>query len=282
MKIYKTISEFQNWRISQTNQTIGFVPTMGALHQGHLSLIKQTKKQCDITVVSIFVNQLQFGPNEDFDQYPRTLEEDLNCLNNEKIDVLFLPSSIEMYNKNFNFQVYENQISKKLEGKSRPKFFNGVTTIVSKLFNIVQPTHAFFGEKDIQQLYIIKKMVLDLNYNIKICGCPTIRNNLGLALSSRNKHLSSNEKKQAVILYDALKLGKRLIQEGEKYTSIHEAMMNKIKSYSKIQIDYLSIANLENFEELKNNIPKADIVISGAIYINTIRLIDNITILKHA
>ena len=282
MKIYKTISEFQSWRTSQTNQTIGFVPTMGALHRGHLSLIKQTKKQCDITVVSIFVNQLQFGPNEDFDQYPRTLEEDLNYLNNEKIDVLFLPSSIEMYNKNFDFQVYENQISKKLEGRSRPKFFNGVTTIVSKLFNIVQPTHAFFGEKDIQQLYIIKKMVLDLNYNIKICGCPTIRNDLGLALSSRNKHLSSNEKKQAVILYDALKLGKRLIQTGEKYTSIQKAMMNKIKSCSKIQVDYLSIANLENFEELKNNIPKVDIVISGAIYINTIRLIDNITILKHA
>ena len=228
MKIYKTIEEFQNWRKSQTDKTIGFVPTMGALHKGHLSLIQKTKKQCDITVVSIFVNQLQFGPNEDFDQYPRTLENDLNCLNNEKTDVLFLPSSTEMNSENFNSQVYESKISKKLEGKSRPNFFNGVMTIVSKLFNIVQPTHAFFGEKDIQQLYIIKKMVEDLNYNIIIYACSTIRNKLGLALSSRNQYLSSSEKKQATVLYDALKLGNRLIKEKENYTFIHQAMFNKI------------------------------------------------------
>jgi len=279
LKIYKSIKEFQSWRNSQTVKTVGFVPTMGALHDGHLSLIQQSKDQCQITVVSIFVNQLQFGPNEDFEKYPRTLDHDLACLNNIKIDVLLLPSSIEIYNKNFNFEVFESQLSKKLEGRSRPKFFSGVTTIVSKLFNIVQPTHAYFGMKDIQQLYIIKKMVTDLNYNIQICGGPTVRDQNGLALSSRNKYLSSEEQKQASVLYNALILGEQLIKENENYNFIYQAMMKKIKSQQNIKIDYLSIASLNNFEELKDNVQKNNLVISGAIYINKVRLIDNITIL---
>ena len=279
MKIYKSIKGFQDWRKTQPSTTIGFVPTMGALHDGHLSLIKQSKGQCKITVVSIFVNQLQFGPNEDFEKYPRTLDHDLICLNDIKIDVLLLPSSLEIYNKKFNFEVYESQISKKLEGRSRPKFFSGVTTIVSKLFNIVQPTHAYFGMKDIQQLCIIKKMVTDLNYNIQICGGSTVRDQNGLALSSRNKYLSSAEQKQASVLYNTLILGAQLIKEKENYDFIYKAMMKKMNSQPNIKIDYLSIASLNDFKELKDNVQKSNLVISGAIYINKVRLIDNVTIL---
>ena len=185
MKICKSISEFDDWakEIPQ-GLTIGFVPTMGGLHEGHLSLIKKSKKCCNINIVSIFINELQFSPEEDFENYPRTLAADLKLLNQEKIDAVFMPNAKEIYPENFTFQVYESKISKNLEGISRPNFFTGVTTIVSKLLNIVEPTDAFFGMKDIQQLSIIKKMVQELNYKIKIHSCPTIREKNGLAMSS--------------------------------------------------------------------------------------------------
>lgn len=280
MKICKTISELNIWRDSLSDQNIGFVPTMGSLHQGHLSLVSHSKNICKKTIVSIFVNELQFSPDEDFDQYPRSLDEDIKFLNQLKVDAVFLPTAEEIYSNKFSVVVNELNLSQKLEGNSRPGFFSGVTTIVSKLFNIVRPSHAFFGEKDIQQLIIIKKLVQDLNYNIKVIGCETIREKSGLAFSSRNQYLSNTEKEEAAILYQTLQLGLSLLNKNQDYLSIKKSMEDNISSNPKIKFDYFSIAALNTLNELKSNIKdhKVGIVISGSIFLNNIRLIDNILI----
>ena len=280
MKICKTISELIEWRNESETRNIGFVPTMGALHQGHLSLVEESKNTCQKTVVSIFVNELQFSPEEDFDQYPRTIESDLNALKTLKVDMVFLPNAKEMYNEEFSVVVNELTIAQKLEGASRPGFFSGVTTVVSKLFNLVCPSHAFFGQKDIQQLAVIKKMVQDLNYNINVIGCETIREIGGLAMSSRNKYLSNTEKEEASILYQALKLGKKLLLDQASVHHIKTEMEKLITKNKKIKIDYLSIARLKTFEELEGSVDhkKFKIVISGAVLMNDVRLIDNILI----
>ena len=280
MKICKTISELIQWRNESETRNIGFVPTMGALHQGHLSLVEESKNSCEKTVVSIFVNELQFSPEEDFNQYPRTIESDLDALKTLKVDMVFLPNAKEMYNEEFSVVVNELTIAQKLEGASRPGFFSGVTTVVSKLFNLVRPSHAFFGQKDIQQLAIITKMVKDLNYNINVIGCETIREIGGLAMSSRNKYLSNREKEEASILYQALKLGKKLLLDQASIHHIKTEMEKLITKNKKIKIDYLSIARLSTFEELEGSVDhkKFKIVISGAVLMNDVRLIDNILI----
>lgn len=277
MKIFKTKKELRVWRQQCGDQSIGFVPTMGALHQGHLSLIKLAKKNCDKCVVSIFVNQLQFGPQEDFKQYPRTINADIKLLKNEEVDVLFLPSQKEIYPNNMTFEMTETNISKKLEGSTRPHFFSGVITIVLKLFNLVQPTHAYFGEKDIQQLYIIKKMVEELNLSIKIEGCSTVREKSGLAMSSRNQYLSTEEQKEAALLYATLKRGAQLIIEKMSVQKIKDQIYTTLNNNKNISIDYISIADLKNFEESDDN-KMRPIVISGAVWYKNVRLIDNIMI----
>ena len=259
-------------------KTVGFIPTMGALHLGHLSLIRAAKNECEVVVVSIFVNKSQFGENEDFTKYPRTLKRDIELLKQQKIDGLFLPEHREMYPNNFSFQINELNISKKLEGKSRPDFFSGVLTIVLKLFNLVTPNFVYFGEKDIQQLYIVKKMISDLNLQITMRSCATIREKNGLAMSSRNQYLSDQEKEEATILYQALKKGEELIKKNEKIDYIKQKMSQMIKNQNMI-IDYFSITSLETFKELENTIIKP-IVISGAIYYNGVRLIDNVVVKK--
>ena len=280
MKICKTISELIEWRNESETRNIGFVPTMGALHQGHLSLVEESKSTCQKTVVSIFVNELQFSPEEDLDQYPRTVESDLDALKKLKVDMVFLPNTKEMYNDEFSVVVNELTIAQKLEGASRPGFFSGVTTVVSKLFNLVRPSHAFFGQKDIQQLAIITKMVKDLNYNINVIKCATIREASGLAMSSRNQYLSNTEKEEASILYQALKLGKKLLLDQSSIHHIKTEMEKLITKNKKIKIDYLSIARLSTFEELEGPLDhkKFKIVISGAVLMNDVRLIDNILI----
>tara|TARA_B100000029_G_scaffold370647_1_gene364500 strand:- start:545 stop:1384 length:840 start_codon:yes stop_codon:yes gene_type:complete len=277
LKIFKTKKELRVWRQQCGDQSIGFVPTMGALHQGHLSLIKLAKKNCDKCVVSIFVNQLQFGPQEDFKQYPRTINADIKLLKNEEVDVLFLPSQKEIYPNNMTFEVAETNISKKLEGATRPHFFSGVITIVLKLFNLVQPTYAYFGEKDIQQLYIIKKMVEELNLSIKIEGCSTVREKSGLAMSSRNQYLSTEEQKEAALLYATLKRGAQLIIEKMSVQKIKDQIYTTLNNNKNISIDYISIADLKNFEESDDN-KMRPIVISGAVWYKNVRLIDNIMI----
>ena len=278
MKTYNSISDFISWRNTCTESNIGFTPTMGALHKGHLSLIKKSKEECEITIVSIFVNELQFDPDEDFEEYPRTLEADLKQLKQLKVDVVLIPKATEMYTKEFSVVINELQISQKLEGASRPGFFSGVTTVVSKLFNFVRPEKAYFGQKDIQQLQIIKKMVTDLNYQIKIVGCKTIREKNGLAMSSRNQYLSNTQKQEASILYNALKLGAQLYQKNINCSDIKKTMSTQIQTNPNIKIDYLSIADYQSFEELAANPISGSIVISGAIFLDGVRLIDNIVI----
>ena len=265
------------WRGSQNSASIGFVPTMGALHQGHISLIEESIHKCDITIVSIFINQLQFAPNEDFKTYPKNIKKDINLLNDYNVDAVFIPQHNQMYDQDFSCVVSETKLSKTLEGKSRPDFFDGVTTIVCKLFNLIQPQYVFFGLKDIQQLYIIKKMIYDLNYNIKIIACPTIRESNGLAMSSRNQYLTKLEKKDAAKIYKILKMGQKLIADQEKtITKIKKELKRELLNNNFI-VEYISIANLNDFEEIEKY-QKRQTVISVAVLYKNVRLIDNIIV----
>ena len=274
MKIIKTIDKYSIWRNKQ-KKSIGFVPTLGAIHKGHLSLIKKSIKLCSNTVVSIFLNPTQFAPNEDLNSYPKTLDADIKLLKKLNIDVLFLPDEQEMYCKVSDVNIPDNYLFNKLEGKSRPHFFYGVTTIVAKLFNAIKPTHTFFGEKDAQQLLIIKKMIKEMQYNIKLISCSTVRDQNGLALSSRNQYLNQIEQKQASIIYQGLMKIKFEIDKGEKNSNKLKLLFKqKIFKISEIKLDYISIANINTLEEIQN-INNQKILISAAVYFNNVRLIDN-------
>lgn len=275
MEKLHSIKECAEWRES-TRGTVGLVATMGALHAGHMSLVKTSQKYCENTLVSIYVNPAQFSPDEDFSSYPKTIEKDLNYLKEQNITAAFLPRDNEMYPENItdNFK-YENSLFKKLEGKSRPHFFFGVTKIVSKLFNITKPTHAYFGEKDAQQSRIIKKMIRDLNYDIKFFSCPTLRTNSGLALSSRNNYLSREEQENASNIYKTLLLIKRNIQEGKTNTKdLKDIFIKSVNSLDGFRVDYISIACNNSLKELKKWQPNS--LISAAVFYKEVRLIDNL------
>ena len=277
MLVLHTIKDCKTWRNKQTG-SVGFVPTMGALHEGHLSLIRQSQKYCSKTIVSIYINPSQFSANEDLDSYPKTIENDFNHLKGLHVDAVFLPTDHEMYpdNENNSFN-YENDLFKKLEGKSRPHFFYGVTKIVSKLFDIINPSHTFFGEKDAQQSRIIKKMISDLNYDINFFTCPTKRNKEGLALSSRNNYLNADDQKKASILYKSLMMVKGLIEDGEKNTSkLKKVFTASINNCSGFTVDYISIACNDSLNEL--DVWKENSLISAAVFLKKIRLIDNIVV----
>ena len=277
MKIFKKNIDLLKWK--NKNKNIGFIPTMGALHKGHLSLVKASKKECKKTIVSIFINQLQFGPDEDFKKYPRTLEKDIALLKKEKIDVLYIPNPKEIYPQKISFQINEVNISQYLEGAARPGFFSGVLMVVLKLFNLVQPTHVYFGQKDIQQLCVIKKMISELNLPIKMREGKTIRESNGLALSSRNQYLSKAEKEDASVIYKTLKKSEYLINSGEEINTIKTYIKRKLTNY-KMKIDYISIADMDTFQELNMLNKNISIVISVAVWFSTIRLIDNVIIQK--
>jgi len=276
MEIIKTVDELLKWREGQS-KTLGFIPTLGALHEGHFSLIKKSKQYCRLTVVSIFLNPSQFAPDEDLDKYPNTLEQDIIGLNNLQVDVLFLPSQLEMNNNVDDVNVPDTLLFNKLEGKSRPHFFYGVTNIVAKLFNIIQPPHTFFGEKDAQQLYIIKQMINNMQYAIVLIPCPTIREKTGLALSSRNQYLNSDEQEQAAIIYHSLMHIKKNLEAGETnpiiLKNIYKTMINTVPGVS---VDYISIAEIDNLNEI-NKITDITILISTAVFFKGVRLIDNFT-----
>ncbi len=276
MRTISSISEFKEFR-NTLSGTIGFVPTMGALHNGHLSLINKSNQTCDYTIVSIFVNPIQFSKNEDLSTYPKPLDKDLALLNKFKIDAIFLPTSEVMYPKGFSTFVNENIVSMGLEGKSRPSFFKGVTTIVAKLFNIVNPTHTFFGEKDAQQLRIIQKMVKDLNFSIQIVPCQIIREENGLAMSSRNEYLSTKSRQSASIIYDSLKHGLSLLENGERNPNIIREEISKIIQIEpNAKVDYISVSDNLSLEEINGEIT-GEVLVSTAVYFDDIRLIDNIT-----
>lgn len=274
MKLISTSKEYRSWR-NKISGTIGFVPTMGALHDGHLSLIQESNNLCKFTIVSIYVNPTQFSSNEDLDNYPQLLDKDIAKLSNYKVDALFLPSNSEMYPDGFFVIDYKSPLDNLLEGKSRPHFFKGVITIVSLFFEIIKPTHAFFGEKDAQQRRVIEEYVNNCNISINIITCPIIREQNGLAMSSRNQYLTSNEFDQAKVIFQALEIGKKLLILGERNPKkIKTAIRNKLKSEKNLSIDYLSISNSDTLNEISSKII-SNVLVSIAVYIREVRLIDN-------
>lgn len=282
MKIIKSIQETKLIleKLKKNNKKIGLVPTMGYLHEGHESLIKKARLDNDIVVVSIYVNPTQFAPNEDFKNYPRDLERDSKICEKLGVDYIFYPSDEEMYAEGFStFVTPLENMTNILCGITRPTHFKGVCTVVLKLFNIIEPNNAYFGEKDIQQLAIIKRMVKDFNIKVNVVGCPIIREQDGLAKSSRNVYLNEKERKVAPVLRKSIVSAVKLIENGEKNSAtILEHIKNILNNEKYTKIDYVEILNFDTFakiEEIKGNI-----LIAMAVYIGKTRLIDNIVINK--
>ncbi len=276
VQIIRTVSDMKNLAEKlRKEKTIGFVPTMGYLHQGHLSLVKRSKAENDITVVSIFVNPTQFGPNEDYTSYPRDLKRDLSMIEKEGVDFVFVPEVEEMYPKGYSTYVNEESLSKYLCGKSRPGHFRGVCTVVTKLFNIVKPHRAYFGQKDAQQFRIIRRMVRDLNMDVEVIECPIVREPDGLAMSSRNVYLSTQEREQAVALNKSLKMAESLYRSGEKSASrIIEKILDYLSSFDKLKVDYVEIVDEESLEPVSQINKK--VIVALAVWVGKARLIDNI------
>lgn len=264
-------------RLRQEGKLIGFVPTMGCLHEGHLSLMRRAKKDCDVSIISIFVNPAQFGPSEDYKKYPRDLKRDENLARSTGVDMIFYPSVNEMYPKNHLTYVNVEKISEVLCGASRPGHFKGVATVVVKLFNIVQPDIAYFGQKDAQQARVIQQMTRDLNIPVKIKVMPIMREPDGLAMSSRNKYLSLQERESALILSESLKKARRMISSGIKSSAtILSAVKNIIKTKKNIKIDYIACVDLETLKPVKAI--KNNTLIALAVWVGKTRLIDNIIV----
>ena len=259
--------------LKKEGKTVGLVPTMGALHYGHISLMKQSVLQNDITVVSVYVNPIQFGLNEDYERYPRPIEKDIQVCQDNKVDFLFMPTNETLYNKNFSTYIYNNNISKIMCGVTRPTHFQGVCTVVAKLFNIAMPQRAYFGLKDYQQYTIIRQMVEDLNFNIEIVGCPIVREESGLAMSSRNTYLSQEEKVQATGIYKSLCLAKQLFAEGKSIKDIKSVVEENILKIPNSKIDYIELRNSQNLREVTDS--DKNIVIAIAVKVGNVRLIDN-------
>jgi len=279
MEVIKKISKMKeiskNWR--REGLKIAFVPTMGFLHEAHLSLVRKAKELGDKTVVSIFVNPLQFGPKEDYKEYPRDTKRDLELLKNEGVDAVFIPEPEEMYPPDFQTYVEVTRLTTGLCGAFRPGHFKGVTTVVLKLFNIINPDIAVFGEKDYQQLQVIRQMVKDLNMDTEVVAHPTVREEDGLAMSSRNIYLSSDERKSATSLYKALLLAKKLISEGEKDPQkIKKEMEKFIHSFPFTRVQYIEFIDPVNLEPVKEiNKP---VLCALAVFVGKARLIDNMLI----
>jgi len=276
MKVIEKLADMRRLR-QQLAGPVGLVPTMGYLHEGHLALVRRARAENASVVVSIFVNPTQFGPEEDFERYPRDTQRDLALLQKEKTDVAFMPSVEGMYPPQFNSWVEVSKVTEWLEGALRPGHFRGVTTVVAKLFNIVQPTRAYFGQKDAQQAMVIKKMVADLNMRPEIVAVPTVREPDGLAMSSRNTYLNPEERRAAAVLYQVLNLAQKLWSQGEKDAQqIRQKMIDLIRREPLADIDYVSIANAETLNEL--DIVSLPALVSMAVRIGKTRLIDNVVL----
>ena len=273
-KVDEVRSLVEQWR--KQGLTVGYVPTMGALHEGHESLIKKAVRENDKVIVSVFVNPTQFGPNEDYDSYPRNIEKDMELCENAGACAVFNPEPSEMYFENKSTVISVSGLTSVLCGAKRPGHFDGVCLVVTKFFNIVKPDRAYFGEKDAQQVAVLKRMVRDLSIDVEIVPCPIIREEDGLAKSSRNTYLNFDERKAAVVLSRSLKIAKQLLDKGERNAAkIKDAIISEINTESLAKIDYVEIVDSENLTDV-STIEK-NILIPIAVYIGKTRLIDNFT-----
>jgi len=276
MKIIKNSLQIQkiSMELIRKNKSIGFVPTMGALHSGHVSLIKKSVSQNDITVVSVYVNPIQFGPNEDYKRYPRPVNDDIEICKKNGVDYLFLPSNETLYDKDFSTYVTVDKLSGIMCGVTRPVHFRGVATVVSKLFNMVMPDRAYFGLKDYQQYVIIKRMVKDLNFRTKVIGCPIIREKSGLAMSSRNTYLSPEAKEQAVNIHKILVNAKKNFNSGKNIDAVIKETAKLLSAIENSEIDYIEARDSNTLQPAVKT--TKNVVIAAAVKISNIRLIDNI------
>ena len=276
MRIIKSVSEMQRIcrELQSRESMLGFVPTMGALHEGHLSLVRRARTECVVVAASIFVNPIQFGPGEDFALYPRTFEEDCRQLEAEGVEILFAPDAEEMYPDGAVTTVTVEGIGDRLDGASRPGHFTGVATVVAKLFHVVKPTRAYFGLKDAAQLAVLRQMVRDLNFEVEMVGCAIVRDADGLALSSRNRYLSAEERGQALVLHGTLLQIERMIAVGERRSAVLvESGINNLRHAAGVRVDYLAIVDANTL------LPVASVetgtLVAVAAYVGSTRLIDS-------
>lgn len=279
MLVIKTIRKMQSWsdRTRAARKTIGFVPTMGYLHEGHASLVDVARKKTDVVVASIFVNPIQFGPQEDLARYPRDFARDRKLLLAHKTDVIFYPDEAEMYARDFSTHVDVAGLTETLCGASRPGHFRGVATVVAKLFNIVKPDVAVFGAKDAQQAFVIKRMVRDLNFDVEIVIAPTVREPDGLAMSSRNTYLTPVQRRQATVLHRSLQLAEGLIADGERNPGkVIRLVTRLIEQESSGRIEYVSMVDASTLHDAKKI--QGEVLIALAVYFGKTRLIDNVVV----
>ncbi len=277
MQLIEKAGEMQkiSEELRTAGKTIGFVPTMGFLHSGHLSLVDAARERCNTVIVSIYVNPTQFSPSEDFKQYPKDMERDLKLCKGHGTDFVFVPDDMEMYPNGFETEVKPGNIAADLEGRFRPTHFQGVATIVAKLFNIVKPHIAFFGQKDFQQSLVVKRMAQDLNFDLEIEVCPIVREPDGLAMSSRNTYLSAEERKAALVLYKAIQLAKEMVAKDERNAAaIEEKLHNFISAEKRAKIDYIAVRDCNNLKRIEK-IEEGKAVLLLAVRIGKTRLIDN-------
>jgi pantoate--beta-alanine ligase len=276
MRIVKNVSEMQCIcrELQMRGSMLGFVPTMGALHEGHLSLVRRARAECEVVVASIFVNPIQFGPGEDFARYPRTFEEDCKQLEAEGVKILFAPDAEEMYPDGGVTTVTVEGIGDRLDGASRPGHFTGVATVVAKLFHVVRPTRAYFGLKDAAQIAVLRQMVRDLNFEVEMVGCVIVRDADGLALSSRNRYLSVEERRQALVLHETLLQIERMIAADERRSAVlAEKGMETLHRFTGVRVDYLAIVDANTL--LPVSTVGAGTLVAVAAYVGNTRLIDN-------
>ena len=265
-------------KVRRENKTVGFVPTMGSLHEGHLALVKEARQMCDVVIVSIFVNPTQFGEGEDFGTYPRDLTLDAALLTEYDVDFIFAPETQEIYGDGFSTYVYVEGLTETLEGASRPGHFRGVATVVTILFNTVRPDFAFFGSKDAQQVGVIKRLTRDLGFEIEIIVVPTVREESGLAISSRNAYLSDEERQKASIIYQALREAKIAFKDGERNgAKLAQIVQDKIESEPSARIDYVAVVDNDLLEPVEK-IEGSEVLVAVAVRFGKVRLIDNIVL----
>lgn len=275
MKIFSSIIDTQKYLKSHGQLSVGFVPTMGALHNGHMALVRRSKGENALTVCSIFVNPTQFNNPDDLKKYPRTLEDDCRMLEKEGCDVVFAPSAEEMYPSLPNLKIDFGSLETIMEGKFRPGHFNGVGIVVAKLFNIIKPTQAYFGQKDIQQVAVIHRLINDLSFDVKLVVCETIRENDGLAMSSRNRRLSPSDRDLAPLIYRSLILGKERLIQGDTALEVKNKISEFYKEYPAFELEYFEIADFETLGSISQLNPKRKTAIILAAHLGGVRLIDN-------